>query len=369
MKKIKMKKIAIAFVLIIVAISVTAVLFLLLWPAFGKTPSKEDKLYYQSKADYWYDGIFHSKPEISILSGKESEFSGNEETVPKGTLPVEKLSGIPDAAEGEMKVVWFGHSSSMLQLQGKNILIDPVLSTYASPVAGFGSKRFSELPITAELLPEIDVLVISHDHYDHLDYKTIKAMDKKVKEYCVPLGVENHLIRWGVDEAKIHVMAWWDEVQIDGLKITSTPGQHYSWRVLWGKSTTLWSGYVFTNQKYQVYYTGDTGYGEFYSEIYEKLGDMDLLLLENGQYDNAWESIHMHPEQAIEAAKTVHAAWVIPVHWGAYTLANHPWDDSIRRMTSKGRAAGLNIATPKIGEIVDYNAIGRYQENWWEAIE
>lgn len=363
---IRVKKIMKVIVIVLLLICIIGILFLLFWTPFGRSPSKQDKESYEKKVSYFYDGIFHGDPEISVMSGNKSDFSKEENTIPKKEIPVKLLKDIPMADKDSMKVVWFGHSSSMLQLQGKNILIDPVLSQYSSPVRGFGSKRFSKIPIQPEQLPEIDMLVISHDHYDHLDYKTIKEVDSKVKEYLVPLGVDKHLLRWGVDEKKIHVMAWWDEVQIDDLRITSTPGRHYSGRLPWNNNTTLWSGYVFQNDKYKVYYTGDTGYGDFFQDIYNKFGAMDLMLLEDGQYDKAWEAIHMLPEQGIKAAETVQASWVIPVHWGAFSLSYHSWDDPIKQITKLGDEHGINIATPRIGEIVDFSKISDYQECWWK---
>ena len=201
------------------------------------------------------------------------------------------------------------------------------------------------------------------------DYQTIKQIDEKVKEYCVPLGIEKHLLRWGVNEKKIHVMNWWDEVKVDGLTITSTPGRHFTGRVPWRNNTTLWSGYVFKNDKYTTYFTGDTGYGNHFEEVYEKFGAIDLLMIEDGQYDRAWSNIHMLPKAGIQAMKDLHAKWTVPVHWGAFCICNHAWDDPIKQITTRSQKENLNVATPKIGEIVDYSHIETYQEHWWENVE
>lgn len=363
------KKIFKIVVIVLIIVAIIALLFIKLWEPFGQSVSLSDAQLYSSKTDLFYDGTFHGNPEISVMNDNKSEFSDHEETVPTGKIPVHTLENIPSASEDDLKWIWFGHSSSMLQMQGLNILIDPVFSDYASPVQGFGAKRFSDLPISIEKLPAIDILVISHDHYDHLDYATIKAIDDKVKSYCVPLGVEKHLIRWGVDERKIHSMAWWDEVQVDGIKITATPGRHYTGRLPWQTNTTLWSGYVFQNEKYQSYYTGDTGYGNHFQEIYEKFGTMDFVMLENGQYDKSWEAIHLLPEQGIQAIKDLHAEWVVPVHWGTFSLGYHAWNDPILQISSLTQKENINMATPLIGDIVDYQNIQDFQENWWENIE
>lgn len=356
-------------VIIVVVVALIAVLFIKLWQPFGKGISSANKQTYSQKTDLFYDGTFHGDPEISIMNDNESEFGDDEKLIPDGQIPIEHLDSIPKANIDELKWVWFGHSSSMLQMQGLNIMIDPVFSDYASPVSGFGPKRFSEVPIDEENLPQIDILVISHDHYDHLDYNTIKDIDDKVKIYCVPLGVENHLIRWGVDKSKIHSMAWYDEVEVAGLKIIATPGRHYTGRLPWQNNTTLWSGYVFKSQDYQTYYTGDTGYGDHFKEIYDKFGAMDLLILEDGQYDKSWEAIHLLPEQGIQAAKDVEAKWVVPVHWGTFSICYHAWDDPIKQITTRAIQAGINVATPLIGQIIDYQNIEQYQEQWWLEVK
>lgn len=369
-EKMQILKKAIKILLIVIIIVVIiAVLFIKLWQPFGRGISAADKEVYGQKTDLFYNGIFHGDPEISIMNDNESEFGDDEQLTPKDTLPVNHLDSIPDADINDLKWVWFGHSSSMLQMQGLNILIDPVFSDYASPVSGFGPKRFSEIPIDPQNLPMIDVLVISHDHYDHLDYATIKDIDEKVKAYCVPLGVENHLIRWGVDESKIHSMAWYDETKVDGLKIIATPGRHYTGRLPWQNNTTLWSGFVFKSDNYQAYYTGDTGYGDHFKEIYEKFGAMDFIILENGQYDKSWEAIHLLPDQGIQVAKDLKAKWIVPVHWGTFSISYHAWDDPIKQITALASQQGINVATPLIGQIVDFNSIEQFQNQWWLDVE
>lgn len=364
-----LKKVLKIFVVVLLVFAIIAMLFIKLWQPFGQEINMADKKVYSEKTDMFYDGSFHDNPDISVMNDSESEFSNHEQKIPKDTMPVHSLTSIPNASIDDLKWIWFGHSSSMLQMQGLNILIDPVFSEYASPVQGFGAKRFSDLPITKENLPAIDVLVISHDHYDHLDYATIKDIDKKVKSYCVPLGVEKHLLRWGVDKEKIHSMAWWQEVEISGLTITATPGRHYTGRLPWQTNTTLWSGFVFQNEKYKSYYTGDTGYSNYFKEIYEKFGAMDFVILENGQYDKSWEAIHLLPEQGIQAVKDLQAKWVVPVHWGTFSISYHAWDEPIKQMTALAKKEKMNIATPLIGEIVDYTYIEQYQKNWWEKVK
>lgn len=180
--------------IVIVSIAIVAVLFIEFWPSLGGSVTDEDQKEYKARNSLYKKGIFHGNPEIQLMTGQKSEYK-NEEKVPKGEIPVYKLKKIEKAKKDELKWIWFGHSSSLLQIEGKNVLLDPVFSNYSLPVPFIGPKRFSKLPIDIENMPSIDVLAISHDHYDHLDSQTIKQIDEKVKEYCVPLGVEKHLLR------------------------------------------------------------------------------------------------------------------------------------------------------------------------------
>lgn len=362
------KKILKWMISVILIILIIVIGFITLYKPFGNVISIINPNDYSQQTELFYDNTFHDASKISVMNGQESEFSDNEETVPDGEIPIHQLESIPNASIDQLKWTWFGHSSSMLQMQGLNILIDPVFSEYASPVQGFGAKRFSKLPIDIENMPNIDILAISHDHYDHLDYQTIMDIDSKVSNYCVPLGVEKHLIRWGIDEDKIHSFAWWEEIKINGLTITSIPGRHYTGRLPWQTNTTLWSGYVFENSNYKTYYTGDTGYSDYFKEVYERFGEMDFVILEDGQYDRSWESIHMLPEQGIQAAKELHAKWVVPVHFGTFSLSYHPWDDPIKKITQLAQKENINLATPMIGEILDYQNISRFQNHWWESV-
>ena len=183
--------------IVIVSIGIVVLLFIKFWPSLDGSVTEVDQKEYNARNSLYKKGIFHGNPEIQLMTGQKSEYK-NEEKVPKGEIPVHQLKKIEKAKKNELKWIWFGHSSSLLQIEGKNVLMDPVFSNYTSPIPFIGPKRFSKLPIDIENMPSIDVLAISHDHYDHLDYQTIKQIDKKVKEYCVPLGVEKHLLRWGV---------------------------------------------------------------------------------------------------------------------------------------------------------------------------
>ena len=321
---------------------------------------------YAQKTDSYDAQQFQNENKFKVMTGEQQKSS--DRRIPKETIKADEPDFGDRAGEGELTVTWLGHSSLLLQLGLGNILIDPVLGEYSSPVAFAGPKRFSECPVTVDDLPEIDALFISHDHYDHLEYETIRSIDEKVKHYIVPLGIDYILKGWDVPEEKITALCWWEEVSIDGISYTLTPAQHYTGRNPLKMNRTLWGGVYLSDGIHKVYYTGDSGYYDVFSRVYEKYGKIDLMIADAGQYDTGWKTTHMFPEQTVQAAGDAHAKWLIPVHWGAFSLANHSWDDPIIRAVAAAEDEGINLATPCIGQTVDYDTIATYTEHWWEGI-
>ncbi len=287
-------------------------------------------------------------------------------TKPENTIPAEHVTEVTRAVAGELKVTWLGHSSSLVQMGEVNLLFDPVFSEKVG-VAGIGLKRFAEVPLQPEDVPEIDVLFISHDHYDHLDEPTILAIDDRVSHYVMPVGVDAILTGWGIDPAKMHPLQPWETTEIAGITFTLTPAQHVGGRL--GGEATLCGGIHLDDGAHTLYYTGDSGYAEHFAAIGEHFGPVDLMLAESGQYNEAWIMSHMLPEQTIQAALDVKAVWMIPIHWGAYVLSVHDWDEPPIRDTALAAERGVNIATPRIGQTVDYRDIAGYTERWWETVE
>lgn len=355
-----------------VAVCLAAAWFLRFWKPFGGTPSKEMQAEFEKRTELFYDGTFHTEGEFRLLveptTGKENTREA-EKLRPEGRIPVTKITGLPEAAESDLKMTWFGHSTVLLQIGGKTVFIDPVLSRRCSPVGFAGPERMAEVPMEAEDVPEIDLLLLSHDHYDHLDYETIRKIDSKVRAYGVPLGVESHLIRWGVAPEKIQSFAWWDEMELDGLKVAAAPGQHYTARLPWKRNRTWWCGYILQSGDYNVYYTGDTGFDDFFYDIYERYGAMDLVIMENGQYNEKWPDTHMQPSEGVEAAKILEAAWVLPVHWAGFVLSEHGWSEPAEDYTALAEQEGIQVVTPKIGETADYREMDKYREKWWRSVE
>ena len=357
-------KIILIIICLIVIIVIIAVLFLWFYPTVGKLPNKADRDKFAVKTKQYYDGQFHNENDTSTMTDSKSERS--KQTTPETMIKAEKPSLLENKDDDSLAFTWLGHSSFILQMGKLNILADPVLSNYSSPVSFAGPKRFSEVPITAGDMPEIDVIILSHDHYDHLDYDTIKKVDAKVKRYIVPLGVDSILKGWNVASEKIVSLSWWESVEVDGTTFTLTPSQHFTGRnPLKGKST-FWGGYYMSNDHHKVYYTGDGGYYDVFERVREKLGAPDIMIAECGQYDNAWAKIHMFPEETVKAGLDTQTKWLIPVHWGTFCICNHAWDDSIKRVTAAASENGLSLATPRIGQTVKYDEIESYNEAWWE---
>lgn len=365
-------KILLIILVILVVIGVIALLFINLWPSFGKKPSKDDKEGYALRSQYFIDGKFTNIDNFEKIVKVEGRsmfkdmFISYPNVKPEEKLKVESIISLPKANYDDMKVTWLGHSTILLQLNGYNILMDPVFSEIVSPVSFIGSKRYSEVAMNIEDLPEIDMVLISHNHYDHLDYNTIKEIDSKVKEYFVPLGVESYLKSWDIKEEKINEMAWYEEISRGGLNIALTPAQHFSGRNINDSDESLWGGFFLKNNYYSFYFTGDTGYGSFFKDIYEKYGEVDLIMADSSQYNELWPMVHMNPEQTIKASEDVKAKWLIPIHWGAFSLANHPWYEPGEIATILSENSKVKVATPKIGITVDYKEIEKHQEKWWE---
>ncbi len=266
-------------------------------------------------------------------------------------------------------IVWFGHSSYFLRIDEKNILVDPVFSERTSPFQSIGAKNFEMTEVyTAAQVPDIDLLIITHDHYDHLDYQTILDLRPRIKNVCTTLGIGAHLEHWGIDRARITELDWWDTIDIfDSVRLTSTPARHFSGRTLL-RNKTLWSSFVLRSSKRNLFLGGDSGYDQImFKSIGEKHGPFDLAILECGQYDEMWPTIHMMPEEAVKAAIDLNARALMPVHWGKFVLALHPWSAPVKRVTRYAALQGVNVTTPLIGEVVfldhDYP-----RSEWWEKL-
>ena len=263
-------------------------------------------------------------------------------------------------------VVWFGHSSYLISSQGFIILIDPVLQGHASPLPIFGEPFAGSDVYGLADLPKVDLVLLTHDHYDHLQYKSIAKLAGSDAVFCASLGVGAHLERWGVPNERITELDWWEShAVVSGVKLTAVPARHFSGRKF-KRGQSLWSAFVLTLHGHQLFLGGDSGYEKHFAEIGARFGPFDLAILECGQYGTNWPYIHMLPEQTAQAAKDLQAKVLMPVHWAKFQLAFHPWDDSIKRVTAAAALQHQPITTPQIGEPVVINET--YPgKRWWEA--
>ncbi|MCQ2240203.1 MBL fold metallo-hydrolase [Treponema sp.] len=350
------------------SMQITAIPFL---PGVGGKPSEADRKDYLQRAENFDGKEFHNENEVVFINKVQDEDPLRISAKPAKPedsleLPVKTPEFLTSPSERDFTFTWYGHSTFMIQMHGKNILIDPVFTERISPVSWAGPKKFTKPSVGTEDLPEIDFLVLSHDHYDHLDYKFIREIDEKVKKYIVPLGVESHLKKWKVKTEKIINLSWWEEFSEDGLKITAAPAQHFSGRWITGRNQTLWCGYVFKDEYRQIFYSGDSGYGEHFKKIHEKFGDFELAILECGQYNKRWPMIHSFPEETVQEAMELGAKITVPVHWGAIVLSTNGWDDSVLRFVKAAEQNGIDYLTPYLCETVKFPLTKSYKEKWFE---
>lgn len=356
---------------VLFVIIIAVFLFIMFHPVFGKKPSKQDRSTYES-LEHYQKGAFTNQIETvmttdlrSMLPVLKEFLSGNPNRQPKKAIPINSFQ-LPDEANQETRVTWFGHSALLIEMDGKRILLDPMFGSAPSPVPWFGNKRYSkELPFKVEELPQVDLVVLSHDHYDHLDYGTIKQLKHKVKNFAVPLGVAGHLKRWGVEPDRIKECNWWDEIQFSGISLICSPARHFSGRSISDRNSTLWCSWIIKGKDSNIYFSGDSGYGPHFKEIGKRYGPFDLTLMECGQYHEKWAAIHMMPEETVQAHLDVRGTVMIPIHWGAFTLSLHNWTDPVERAVNAATKLNVKICTPEIGETVTIGSESLAESKWW----
>ncbi|MDI1450974.1 MBL fold metallo-hydrolase [Polyangium sp. 6x1] len=263
-----------------------------------------------------------------------------------------------------LRITWLGHSSMLIEIDGHRILTDPVWGERASPLTWIGPARFYAPPLPLEDLPSLDAVIISHDHYDHLDQPTIEAMKDRDTLFVAPLGVGAHLAYWGVPEARIVELDWWGKTRVRELEIVCTPARHASGRFLSDKDATLWAGYALVGANHRAYFSGDTGLFPALRDIGAKLGPFDVTMIEVGAYGRAWPDWHLGPEQAVIAHQMVQGRVLLPVHWGLFDLAFHGWTEPIERVLVAAQASGVTTVVPRPGESVEPGAAPP-PARWW----
>lgn len=291
-------------------------------------------------------------------------FNKPADTVPKGSIPVLTLSRAQLEAAPDKSLFRLGHSTLLLKMRGEFWLTDPVFAERASPFRWMGPKRFHAPPIALEDLPPIEAVVLSHNHYDHLDQEAVKALANKVNVFLTPLGVGDTLIEWGIDPHKVRQLDWWQSEEISGIHFTATPAQHFSGRGLFDANATLWASWVIRDDSLNLFFSGDTGYFDGFKTIGEKYGPFDITLLETGAYDQRWAHVHMQPEETLQAHADLKGQWLLPIHNGTFDLAMHRWHDPFDRISTLAGQRSVALSTPMMGEMLLMEQ-PHAAEHWW----
>jgi len=340
------------------------------WVSLGKRASGERLARIQASPQWDGSKFVNPEPLWNDYMGMFNFFaSTGVKKVPDGPLPVVPVdpATFDTPPPSGLRVTWFGHSTVLIEIDGRRVLVDPIWGDRVSPFSFTGVKRWYDPPLALDDLPELDLVLISHDHYDHLDRPTIEGLAQRDVRFVVPLGVGAHLAYWGVPEERIVELDWWEHTTLPGLDVVCTPARHASGRAVVDNNKTLWSGFVLGTAGHKVYYSGDTGLFSGLKEIGDRLGPFDLTLFEIGAYNEAWPDWHIGPEQAVLAHRVVGGGVMLPVHWGLFNLAMHGWTEPAERVLAAAAAADVTVALPRPGQSFEPSAPPP-QERWWPDV-
>ena len=364
----RLRKPMLLIILILTGLLFTVFLFMQ-QSTFGKDPA-EARLDRIKDSPHYRDGVFQNLEQTAVMRENASYvgmmndfFHKDKANIPPQALPSVQTD-LKALSDEKPTIVWFGHSSYLIKSQGVTILVDPVFSGNASPVSFFGKSFPGSDVYGVDDMPNIDCLILSHDHYDHLDYKTITQLIPKVKKFYTALGVGAHLERWGAPADKIVEFDWWEHQSVaPEIDLTAVPARHFSGRSF-ARGRTLWTAFVLKLHGYSLFLGGDSGYGKHFAEIGQKYGPFDLAILECGQYGKDWPNIHMFPEEVARAGQDLRAKTILPVHWAKFALSIHAWNEPIQRLMKAAKEMNVDVTTPKIGEPLVVNSL--YPRTvWW----
>lgn len=336
---------------------------------FGRTPRHAERVELRKSPNYEGRKFRNAEPMYinfwgALGGGQRGAL--REPEAPLSVMPIEADDFAMPPASG-LRATWLGHSTVLLELDGVTLLTDPHWGPRSSPFTRVGPKRWYASPLPLEEVPSVDAVLISHDHYDHLDHTTIQRIARWDSRFIVPLGVAGHLRRWGVPAERITELDWWEEAQVQGVKVASVPARHASGRRMTTRDRTLWAGYALVGPEHRVYFSGDTGLFSELRTIGERYGPFDLTMIEVGQYDRSWPDWHLGPESAVLAHLMVRGEVMLPVHWGLFALAPHAWTEPIERVLHKAAQVRVPVLTPHPGELLEPGQVPS-TPRWWPDV-
>ena len=349
---------------------IITVLFINVSPQFGSNPSRAQKKFFSSFKNF-EKGEFKNNEPTELFTDKMNfwDFFKTElNRVPiKEIIPVNvDLESFVKENIEQIKIVWLGHSAFLINVNGSVILLDPMLGSHAAPLPVPSLKRYSsKIAFDIDELEVIDFVVFSHDHYDHLDYPTIRKIKSKVKNFIVPHGIGNHLKNWGVRGESIIELNWDESFNYNSIEFVCLPARHFSGRGPLNRNSTLWSSWAIKADKGKIYFSGDSGYGSHFKKIGQEHGPFDFSLIDCGQYNKAWKFSHMFPEQAVNAALDLNTKYLIPIHWGAFTLASHSWIEPPEIVSKEAKKLNQDFMIPEIGQVLFQNRDNKIKTRWW----
>lgn len=363
-----LRRLAIAALLLT---GVVTVLIIDTWTALGKRPAGEhlDRL---RASPQWQGEAFDNplaKVDPRFWPLMKGWLLGDERRNPDEAITINALGpqhfATPPASG--LRLTWLGHSTFLIEIDGKRVLTDPVWGERASPSSYIGPKRFHRPPLALADLPPLDAIIISHDHYDHLDWPTIKALVDHPVHFYVPLGLGAHLAYWGIPSDRIHEHDWWQTTAVDGIVLAAVPARHFSGRTGPTGNQTLWCGWALIGPKHRVFFSGDTAMFPGFDDIGREFGPFDVTLIESGAYSEMWADVHLGPEQAVAAHRMVRGDLMIPVHWGTFNLAFHAWTEPAERVIAEAERLGVRVAIPRPGQQIE-PATPPPLVRWWPTV-
>lgn len=341
-------------------------------PMFGQWPQGE-RLTRIEKSSNYRNGQFHNTLETPVMVGNafksavEFLFKSRSGLEPRSLIPSVKTN-LKDLSINDEILVWFGHSSYFLQLSGKRILVDPLFSEVSSPVLFFPKAFAGTNSYKPEDMPKLDYLIITHDHWDHLDYQTVIKLKQKIKKVICPLGVGAHFECWGFKADQIIEMDWGEEICENGIEVHCLPARHFSGRGVF-RNKSLWASFLIKSDHFRIYFGGDSGYDDHFREIGDRFGEIDLAILDSGQHDQNWKYIHMMTDEVIKASKDLKAKAFLPSHICKLCLANHAWDEPLDEISEMAKSEKLSVLTPIIGRRIELKSRKQTANHWWKSVK